>query len=61
VRLSVLAFARSPVELQSGIEAAATIWQQVTGAKEPVKAAKEASGKVLASTAAWLRTQAVSG
>jgi hypothetical protein len=34
-----------------GIEAAAAICQQVTGAKEPVKAAKEASGKVFASTA----------
>src|SRR5215207_3543515 len=33
-----------------GIEAAAAICQQVTGAKEPVKAAKEASGKVFAST-----------
>ncbi|MGH3338928.1 MAG: hypothetical protein ACRDPL_08895 [Propionibacteriaceae bacterium] len=34
-----------------GIEAAAAICQQVTGAKEPVKAAKVAAGKVFASTA----------
>jgi hypothetical protein len=34
-----------------GIEAGAAICQQLTGAKEPVKAAKEAAGKVFASTA----------
>jgi hypothetical protein len=34
-----------------GIEAAAAICQQVTGAKAPVNAAKEAAGKVIASTA----------
>jgi hypothetical protein len=34
-----------------GIEAAAEICQQVTGAKEPVKTAKEAAGKVFANTA----------
>lgn len=33
-----------------GIEAAAAICQQVTGAKEPVKAVKEAAGKVFANT-----------
>jgi hypothetical protein len=34
-----------------GIEAAAAICQEVNGAKEPVKAATEAAGKVFASTA----------
>jgi hypothetical protein len=34
-----------------GIETAAAICQQVTGTKEPAKAAKEAAGKVFASTA----------
>src|SRR5215217_3198088 len=34
-----------------GIETTAAICQQVTRAKEPVKAAKEAAGKVFASTA----------
>jgi hypothetical protein len=34
-----------------GIETAAAICQQVTGAKEPVKAAKGAAGKVFASKA----------
>jgi hypothetical protein len=34
-----------------GIDDAAAICQQVSGAKEPVKAAKQAAGKVFASTA----------
>ena len=40
-----------PWNRKVGIEAAAAICQQVTGAKEPVKAAKQAAGKVFASTA----------
>jgi len=40
-----------PWNRNARIEAPAAICQQVTGAKEPVNAAKEAVGKVFASTA----------
>jgi hypothetical protein len=39
-----------PWNRKVSIEAAAAIHQQATGAKEPVKAAKEAASKVFAST-----------
>jgi hypothetical protein len=41
----------SPWNRNVSIEATAAICQQMTGAKEPVKAAKRSAGKVLASTA----------
>jgi hypothetical protein len=48
------AYLLSPVRARTwnrnvGIETAAATCQQVTGAKEPVKAAKEAAGRVLSS------------